>query len=142
MSMKHRWCRAAQRGHSYGDGLLIAAILSVILGAVSLVALPPRKRSMVKWTREGAIHIQKVLEKWQASTDPKAILGCPTVEDLVKTQRLSPKRTQDLWGTPYRIVCRGALVHVVSSGRDRKPDTPDDIREDMTDLELDALVSP
>ena len=54
--------------------------------------------------------------------------GCPTVVDLVRAGEIDDaSRTDDPWGSEYRIDCAGSDATVTSSGPDKRVGTADDI---------------
>jgi prepilin-type N-terminal cleavage/methylation domain-containing protein len=56
---------------------------------------------------------------------------CPTPEEMQRDGVLSSRsKTEDPWGTPYRIVCAPDSAIAISAGRDRTFDTGDDVKSD------------
>jgi general secretion pathway protein G len=56
---------------------------------------------------------------------------CPTPEEMQRDGVLSSRsKTEDPWGTPYRIVCEPDSAIAISAGRDRTFDTSDDVKSD------------
>ena len=52
---------------------------------------------------------------------------CPTINDLVMSKKIDSAHNEDPWGTPYKIDCSQPEIHVISAGRDKKFQTPDDL---------------
>jgi prepilin-type N-terminal cleavage/methylation domain-containing protein len=57
---------------------------------------------------------------------------CPTPEEMQRDGVLSSRsKTEDPWGTPYRIVCAPDSAIAISAGRDRTFETGDDVKSDQ-----------
>ncbi|MFT3775753.1 MAG: prepilin-type N-terminal cleavage/methylation domain-containing protein [Minicystis sp.] len=132
--------RVRRRGVSLVEVLIVVAIMGVIAGAVTLVAIPEHNRARVRVASIGADTIKQAVSAWRATEDGAAADHCPTVADLVNAKKLDAKKTDDPWGSVYRIVCEGDEVHVISPGRDRKPNTQDDIPEGLKPADLETVV--
>jgi general secretion pathway protein G len=92
----------------------------------------------------GALKMLRDAEDEQAKTNAAAlaaaaeafIIGhgseeCPTPEEMRRDGVLNSRsRTEDPWGTPYRIVCAPDSAIAISAGRDRTFDTSDDVKSD------------
>jgi general secretion pathway protein G len=56
---------------------------------------------------------------------------CPTPEEMRRDGVLSSRsKTEDPWGTPYRIVCAPDSAIAISAGRDKTFETSDDVKSD------------
>ena len=64
---------------------------------------------------------------------------CPTVKTLAAAGQLAADRTEDPWGSPFRIECADEQVHVYSNGPDKRPGTGDDIRDDSTARDIERV---
>lgn len=61
------------------------------------------------------------------------------MQDLIAAKTLRASRSDDPWGKRYNVVC-GDELHGVSSGRDRKLDTLDDVRDDVKAPDVDRIA--
>lgn len=131
--------RAATRGVTLVEVLIVVAIMAVIAGGATLLVFPKLKESRIKAAIMGAGVIKKAAEMYQnlGSGDSDK---CPTIQDLVSGKQIDGSKTDDPWGKPYTIKCNEGDVHVVSSGNDRKEGTPDDVRDDMKDSDVKKLM--
>lgn len=126
---RRRLLRAAARGVTLVEVLIVVAIMAVISGGVTLVAFPLYKESRVKVAVQGCQTVKQAAELFQnleGTADQ-----CPTIQDLVTSRKLDGKHTDDPWGMAYRIDCSEGEIRVYSNGNDRKPGTPDDLRDDF-----------
>jgi len=129
-----RMKRAASRGVTLVEVLIVVAIMAVISGGVTLVAFPLYKESRIKIAAQGCMTVRQAAELYQnleGSADQ-----CPTIQDLVTSKKLDGKRTEDPWNVTYKIDCGEGEIHAVSAGNDRKFGTQDDIRDDFKDADI------
>jgi prepilin-type N-terminal cleavage/methylation domain-containing protein len=115
-----------RRGVTLFEVLIVVAILALITAGVAVVAFDAWVGAQEDTARSSARSIRMAAETWWIRHDPGT---CPTVETLIldgALDRGSPKK--DPWGTAWKIECEELDATVVSCGRDRQPDTPDDIR--------------
>ena len=66
---------------------------------------------------------------------------CPSIQELVTGKKLDAKKTTDPWNSPYKIQCSEGEIHVTSPGNDRKDGTPDDIRDDFKDADVEKVAN-
>jgi general secretion pathway protein G len=121
--------RAAARGVTLVEVLIVVAIMAVISGGVTLVAFPLFKESRIKIAVQGCQAVKQAAELHQnleGSADQ-----CPTIQDLVTSKKLDGHHTEDPWNVTYKIDCSEGEIHVYSAGNDHKFGTPDDIRDDF-----------
>lgn len=126
--------RAAARGVTLVEVLIVVSIMAVISGGAVVLAFPLYKEARIKTAVVSAKEIKKAAQLYQemdATTE-----GCPTIQDLVTSKRLDLTTANDPWGKPFRIVCGEGDIRVLSSGNDRKDGTPDDIRDDFTPTDV------
>ena len=123
---RRRLTRAAARGVTLVEVLIVVAIMAVISGGVTLVAFPLYKESRIKAAVIGCTQVKHAAELYQnldATSD-----ACPTMQDLVNAKKIKGNQTDDPWNTPYKLDCPVAgEVRVRSAGNDRRFETPDDI---------------
>jgi general secretion pathway protein G len=129
--------RAARRGVTLVEVLIVVAIMAVISGGVTLVAFPLYKESRIKIAVQGCQAVRNAAELYMnldATSD-----ACPTVQDLVQAKKLDGKRIEDPWGMPYAVHCAEGEIHAISSGNDRKVGTADDIRDDFKPADINRV---
>lgn len=126
--------RAAARGVTLVEVLIVVAIMAVISGGVTLVAFPLYKKAKVDAAMVGCHAVKQAADLYQ-NLDGSAD-QCPTIQDLVKSKKIDASKTDDPWNVTYRIDCSEGEVRVYSSGNDRKQGTPDDLRDNFTPAEV------
>lgn len=131
---RRRARRAGARGVTLVEVLIVVAIMAVISGGVTLVAFPLFKESRIKIGVQGCQTVRQAAELYQnleGSADQ-----CPTIQDLVTSKKLDGKRTEDPFGSTYKIDCSEGEIHGISPGNDKKFGTPDDLRDDFKDADI------
>jgi general secretion pathway protein G len=117
--------RAASRGVTLIEILIVLAIVGLIAGGVAVVAVPKYQESQKNQAKIDARTIHPVAEKYKV--DHPGV--CPTVEQLRAEKELSAaSKVTDPWDSPYKIVCGDDDIMVLSFGPDKKENTNDDIR--------------
>jgi general secretion pathway protein G len=117
--------RAASRGVTLIEILIVLAIVGLIAGGVAVVAVPKYAESQKNQAKIDARTIHPVAEKYKVDHPGQ----CPTVEQLRAEKELSASsKITDPWDTPYKIVCADDDIMVLSFGPDKKENTNDDIR--------------
>jgi general secretion pathway protein G len=125
-----RYCRrAAARGVTLVEVLIVVAIMAVISGSVTLVAIPMYKEARIKTAITGCQTVKQAAELYQSLEGVAD--QCPTIQDLITGKKIDGKHSDDPWGMPYRVDCSEGEIRVYSNGNDRKPGTPDDLRDDF-----------
>jgi general secretion pathway protein G len=120
-----RMKRAASRGVTLVEILIVLAIVGLIAGGVAVVAVPEYAKSQKKQAKIDAQTIHPVAEKYKVDHAGT----CPTVEQLRAEKELSAaSKITDPWDTPYAIRCNEDDISVISFGPDKKENTADDIR--------------
>ncbi len=118
--------RAARRGVTLIEILIVLAIIGLIAGGVAVVAVPQFANAQKKQAQTDSRTIHPVAEKYRVDHPGD---GCPTVELLREKRELSAAaKLTDPWDSPYKIVCGDEDVTVLSLGPDKKEGTADDIR--------------
>ncbi|WP_437278863.1 type II secretion system protein [Sorangium sp. So ce375] len=134
-----RLSRKLSRGVTLVEVLIVVTIMAIIAGGATLVVWPKLKQSRVKSAYTGATVIKTAAEQYQQLGAGGE--GCPTLQTLVGAKQIDGNKTDDPWGQPYKIKCdENNEIHVVSSGDDKKENTPDDIRDDMKQSELNKIA--
>ena len=117
--------RAAQRGVTLFEVLIVVAILAMVAGGVAVFALPRFKEAQIKTAKSGAQTIRQAVMQWQLTNSDSS---CPSVSQLVQEKFLDPGTdTNDPWGQAYEIDCSEDDVKVSSSGPDKSKGGKDDI---------------
>jgi general secretion pathway protein G len=120
-----RLARAAARGVTLVEVLIVVAIMALIAGGVSFLILPKYQEAQVKTATTDARNIRQVAIQFVALRSAE---DCPSVETLISERELdSSGNTEDPWGQPYQIHCEGDDISVTSAGPDKQEGTEDDI---------------
>ncbi len=133
-----RMARAAKRGVTLVEVLIVVAIMAVIAGGATLLVFPKFKEAKVKAAVLGAGVIKSAADLYQNLNSTSDT--CPTIQDLVNSKSIDRQKTDDPFGTPYKIHCAEGEIHVISAGNDRKEGTPDDIRDDMKPSDVKKIA--
>lgn len=140
LSARIRWMkRAAVRGVTLVEVLIVVAIMAVIAGGATILVFPQFKKARIKSAVIGASTIKQAADLYQNLNGSADI--CPTMQDLVTSRSIDAKKTDDPWGSPYKIICLDGEIHVTSPGNDRKDGTPDDVRDDLKPAEVEKLAN-
>ena len=130
-----RAVRAAKRGVTLIEILIVLAIVGLIAGGVAVVAIPKYAESQKNQAKIDARTLHPVAEKYRLDHPGQQ---CPTVEQLRADKELSAaSKITDPWDTPYAIRCTDEDLYVLSFGPDKKEGTADDIR-----IPDDAAAAP
>lgn len=125
MNLFKRAKRAASRGVTLIEILIVLAIVGLIAGGVAVVAVPKYAESQKNQAKIDARTIHPVAEKYKVDHPG----NCPTVEQLRAEKELSAaSKVTDPWDTPYKIICGDDEIYVMSAGPDKKEGTQDDIK--------------
>jgi general secretion pathway protein G len=133
-----RGSRAKRRGVTLVEVLIVVAIMAVIAGTVTVYAFGELKTARV---RAAAIGAGAVREAARIHRDVDlAGSDCPSIADLIAARKLDAKRSADPWHTRYEVRCEEDDVHGVSAGADRRPQTADDVRDDVTPADVERIA--
>ena len=118
--------RAAARGVTLIEILIVLAIVGMIAGGIAVYAIPKFAQAQKDTTRTSAIALHEAAEMWR-TTHPGE---CPTAERMKAEKELSSSsKVTDAWDQPFKIECPDENTTIVSSaGPDKKDGTADDIR--------------
>jgi general secretion pathway protein G len=117
--------RAASRGVTLVEVLIVVAIMALIAGGVSFMILPKYKDAQIKTAKTSARNIRQVATQYVALNND---VDCPSVQTLIAEKELDGSaNTEDPWGQPYEIICEGDDITVISSGPDKQEGSEDDI---------------
>ena len=117
--------RAALRGVTLIEVLIVVAILSLSAAGVTVAVLPKFQEAQVKTTETNAREIRNAIQRWRGL---KGGTDCPTISQLVQDKEIdSASKVDDAWGSPFKIQCTEDDVIIMSAGPDKKEGTKDDI---------------
>jgi len=117
--------RAAARGVTLFEVLIVVAILAMVAGSVAVFALPQFRKAQIKTATTGCRTIRSAVNTWKIDSENAS---CPTVSQLIEEKILDKgTNTNDPWNEPYQIKCTDDDVVVSSSGPDKKMGSGDDI---------------
>ena len=138
IEIARRGSRARRRGVTLVEVLIVVAIMATIAGTVTVLAFGELKKARVRTAAIGAAAVREAA-KIHRDVD---LAGdeCPSVAALIEAGKLDAKRSTDPWHTSYEVRCEDADVRGVSAGADRRPRTPDDVRDDVTPAEVERIA--
>ncbi len=114
-----------QRGVTLIEVLIVVAIMTLISTGVAIAVLQQWERARRETAFQNANAIRQGIILWKGTHVDQ---DCPSYEQLFNDGVLDENSAEkDPWGTPYKIVCTESSVRVVSSGKDRREGTEDDI---------------
>jgi len=131
--------RAASRGVTLVEVLIVLAIMAIIAGGATALVFPRLKESRVKQAVLSAGVIKTAAQAYQ-QLDNAGSDSCPTIKELVDSKQLDAKKTDDPWGQPFKIHCEGDEISVVSAGADKKEGSPDDIKDDFKEADIKRVA--
>jgi general secretion pathway protein G len=118
--------RAAARGMTLIEIMIVVAIIAMVAGGVAVVAIPKMKEAQITQAATGARVIRSAVSQWQLAENEYSV--CPTVSQLMDDKQLdSGQNSQDPWGQDFQIACVDDEVVVTSFGPDKKLGSSDDI---------------
>jgi general secretion pathway protein G len=124
--------RAIRRAPTHGFTLLeimvVIALISLLTTGVAVGAIRMLREAEDKQAKINAAALATAAEAFIISHRSEE---CPTPEEMQRDGVLSSRsKTEDPWGTPYRIVCAPDSAIATSAGRDQTFDTDDDVKSD------------
>ena len=130
--------RRAARGVTLVEVLIVLAIMALIAGSAVFLVFPELAKAKISTTALSAATIKKAAELY---INIDGASNCPTVDDLVNSRKLEKGKTNDSWGTPFKIECKeGDEIRVISAGKDKKDGTPDDVRDDFSKADIERVA--
>lgn len=115
--------RAAQRGMTLVEIMIVVVIMGMIASAVGIAVFNQLKEARVKTAEQEARTIENAVQLWQ--TDHS---GCPTMAQLKSDGKINRNaRDRDPWDNEYIIVCENGDVTVRSKGPDGVDGNDDDV---------------
>ncbi|MFP6685846.1 MAG: type II secretion system protein GspG [Polyangiaceae bacterium] len=121
---RHRLLRAARRGVTLFEVLIVLAIMAMIAGGVGFALLPRLQEARIQKAQTDTRNIRQVAMQYVALKGG----DCPSVEGLIASKELeAAEGGRDPWGQVYVISCETEDVMVASAGPDKQAGTEDDI---------------
>ena len=125
---KQRWIRrAAQRGMTLVEIMIVVAIIGMVVGGVAYGAFNQFERAKVQNTKKEVATIKGAIEIWSTQNVGQTL----TSLDQLFKEKLLNKDPKDPWAQPYQFKCPGEhdtdSCDVWSNGKDKKAGTTDDI---------------
>lgn len=118
--------RAAMRGMTLIEIMIVVAIIAMVSAGVAAVAIPKMKAAQLTQAATGARVVRTAVSQWQLTENEFG--ECPSVSQLIEDKQLdSGQNTSDPWGQDYIISCADDEVVVASAGPDKKMGSEDDI---------------
>ncbi|HEX2659177.1 MAG TPA: type II secretion system protein GspG [Polyangia bacterium] len=123
-----RGARAAERGFTLLEIMIVLAIMGLIVTGVSIKVFSQLKKAKTQAARIGVKKIGDAAARFMAG----AGAGCPKgLDELIAQGELSKSDAKDPWGTAYVFRCPGTQdtegVDVISWGPD-KVESADDVK--------------
>lgn len=119
-----RIARAAQRGMTLVEILVVLAIIGLIMGGVAVVAGGAFGDAQLDTARNETEKIAGLADMYSLKKKGK----CPSDMKALKSAGIIKKVSQDPWGNDFKIVCEdGGVKGVASAGPDGEFDNDDDI---------------
>ncbi|HVK63909.1 MAG TPA: type II secretion system protein [Polyangium sp.] len=134
-----KWKRAASRGVTLVEVLIVLAIMAIIAGGATALVFPRYKESQIRGAVLSAGVIKTAAQQYMHLDSIGG--GCPTIKELVDGKHIDATKTEDPWGTPFKIQCDGDEITVISAGRDRKENTPDDVKDVFKDADIKRIAA-
>ncbi len=127
---KLRWIRrAAQRGMTLVEIMIVVAIIGMVVGGVAYGAFNQFERAKLQNAKKEVAAIKGALEIWQTQNIGQPL---PASLDVLYKDKILNKDPKDPWAQPYQFKCPGEhdtdSCDVWSNGKDKKAGSPDDIK--------------
>jgi general secretion pathway protein G len=120
-----RALRAAQRGVTLVEVLIVVAIMSLIATTVVVAVIPKFTKAQEDTALNSAREIRNAVVRWRSTRGGDQ---CPSVTQLVTDKEIdTASKVDDPWGSAFKIECTDEEVTVSSPGRDKKDGTQDDL---------------
>ncbi len=120
-----RAIRAAARGVTLVEVLIVVAIMSLIATTVVVAVIPKFQKAQEDTALNSARELRNAVMRWRATRGGDQ---CPTVAQLVSDKEIdTASKVDDPWGSAFKIACSDDEVTVTSLGRDKKEGSADDL---------------
>jgi len=128
-SPRHAILRTVRHGFTLLEIMVVIALISLLTTGVAVGALKMLRDAEDEQAKTNAANLAAAAETFIISHGSQE---CPSPEEMKRDGVLSSRsKTEDPWGTPYRIVCEPDSAIAISAGRDRTFDTGDDVKSDQ-----------
>ena len=118
--------RAAARGLTLVEMLIVITLIGVLTGAIALSVIGAPKKANVKLAQTACDNVRQQTTIWKSAHPSE---DCPTVEQLKADKELDTGfNLKDPWGNLYKVSCDADEITCTTAGPDRKEGTDDDIR--------------
>jgi len=116
------------RGFTLLEILVVIALISLLTTGVAVGATRMLEKAKIEQAKTDTANLASVAEAFLVAKGNEA---CPTVEELRRDGVLSRRaKTEDPWGTPYRIQCEPSYAIAISASPDSTFETADDVKSE------------
>ena len=124
MTAVRRAMKAASRGVTLVEVLIVISIMAMIASAVVVAVIPKFKNAQIEAATQSARELRNAATRYRArGTDT-----CPTPSLLVTEKEIdTASNIEDPWKSAFKIECGEDEIFVTSLGPDKKEGTADDI---------------
>lgn len=132
--------RRRARGVTLVEVLIVLAIMALIAGGAAFALFPMLNKSRIESAVLGAQTIQKAAKLYLEVDNPGG--NCPTIETLVTSKKMEAGKTDDPWGTPYKVLCtEDGDIRVISFGKDKKENSADDVKDNFKKSDIEKVAA-
>ncbi len=123
--LRRSLARRATAGVTLVEVLIVVAIMAMIAGGVSIVALPKFRQAQRDTAKTSAQQLRRAIQNWQRVNNE---ITCPTHSQLIESREIdAASEVDDPWGQEWIFLCQDDEVYVQSVGPDKQRGTDDDI---------------
>jgi general secretion pathway protein G len=124
-----RATRAASRGFTLLEIMLVVTIIGVIMGGVAVALFQRKKRIDISLAKTRVASVSSAVKEFMLQNSG----ACPkSVDDLVQQKYLEKSAAKDPWAKDFIFKCPGTNdtdgADITSIGPDKQEGTPDDIK--------------
>jgi general secretion pathway protein G len=124
--------RAASRGLTLVELVIVITIIGVLTAAISIGVLQAQKHANIGAAQTACSTVRQATTMWM-STHPG--MDCPSVDQLKTERDLDTGfSAKDPWGGLYKVSCDADEITCTSPGPDKKDGTDDDIHVPKIDV--------
>jgi general secretion pathway protein G len=123
-----RIVRAAERGMTLIEIMVVVAIIGLVMGGVGVVAFNQFKKAQVKEAQSEIRNLKHAIQMWAVDNTGES---CPKTLQELYSQKYLNKAPKDPWGQEFQYACPGSGedgFDIVSKGPDKAAGTEDDIK--------------